>query len=162
MGRAPGSAGRQARRVLPDVAWPISPPALVRAFAPPSAPWGPGHRGIDLAAPPGAPVRAMAPGIVAFAGEVGGIGVVTIDHGGFHSTYQPIETDRAVGDAVATGSVIGRTASSGEPGGHCAGRCLHLGVLVGEDYMDPLRLLRRIAVLKPLRPAATPPAGAPG
>ena len=71
--------------------WPMSPPpAVVRGFEPPGSPYGPGHRGIDLAGRLGTPVLAVASGTVTFAGRVAGIDVVVVDHGALDSTYQPV------------------------------------------------------------------------
>ena len=61
--------------LIPPVDGPIS-----RHFEPPQGPYGPGHRGIDLAVPEGTPVRAAAAGTVSFAGVVAGVLAVTIDH----------------------------------------------------------------------------------
>lgn len=145
-------------------AWPIDPPEIVRVFDGPDTPFGPGHRGLDLAAGPGAPVRALLAGRVAFAGDVAGTPVVTIDHGGWRSTYQPVRADLRVGAWVAAGEVIGSTAATG---GHCAGHCLHLGVIAADVYRDPLTVLKGPPLLRPMsRPVLTPrrgvrPAGAP-
>lgn len=126
--------------------WPVLPPSVVRAFDPPEQPWLPGHRGIDLAGGPGTAVRAMGAGTVVFSGEVAGIGVVTIDHGRFRSTYQPVQATAPVGSRVDAGAVIGVTSPTG---GHCAGACLHLGVVAEGGYRDPLPLLLGSPVLKP-------------
>ena len=45
---------------------------VVRGFVEPANPYAPGHRGADLAAAPGAPVRAAGSGTVSFAGDVAG------------------------------------------------------------------------------------------
>src|SRR3954453_1199592 len=51
--------------------WPLAgSPPVTRPFEAPLGPFGPGHRGVDLAAAPGAPVLAAGPGVVAFAGMV--------------------------------------------------------------------------------------------
>src|SRR5262249_41228396 len=46
--------------------------AVVRPFQAPAFAYGPGHRGIDLAAAPGTPARAAGDGVVSFAGSVAG------------------------------------------------------------------------------------------
>src|SRR5690606_38546945 len=72
--------------------WPLGPPAppIVEGFSPPASPWGPGHRGVDLAARPKQPVHAAGPGRVSYAGRLAGRGVVAIDHGALRTTYLPI------------------------------------------------------------------------
>jgi murein DD-endopeptidase MepM/ murein hydrolase activator NlpD len=79
-GAAP--AAPAGRSVPPPTAGPDPPrvPALwmpaqgpvVRGFYARAGPYGPGHRGIDIAAPPGAIARAPAAGKVVFAGPVAG------------------------------------------------------------------------------------------
>src|SRR5881296_292194 len=72
--------------------WPVVGP-VIRAFDPPDSPYGAGHRGIDIAAPVGTPVRAAAAGTVTFAGSVGGSLFVTVDHGaGLLSSYGWLST----------------------------------------------------------------------
>src|SRR5260370_9905079 len=62
---------------LPPVDGPV-----VRAFQAPAFAYGPGHRGIDFAAPPGTPVRASGDGVVPFAGSVPGSLHVAFGHAG--------------------------------------------------------------------------------
>jgi murein DD-endopeptidase MepM/ murein hydrolase activator NlpD len=135
--------------------WPVDDPRLVSGFRPPAADWQSGHRGIDLAARTGAPVRAMAGGVIGFAGSVAGKPVVTVVlAGGARLTYEPVLASVRVGALVRDGTVIGTVAAAG---GHCGGMrgCLHVGLRSGADsgrtvYLDPLSLLdRRPAVLKP-------------
>ncbi|WMX44829.1 M23 family metallopeptidase [Streptomyces roseicoloratus] len=65
---------------LATAVWPIGPPRpdVLRDWQPPPGPYAAGHRGIDLAAPPGTPVRAPATGTITFAGPVAGHGVLTL------------------------------------------------------------------------------------
>jgi murein DD-endopeptidase MepM/ murein hydrolase activator NlpD len=120
-------------------------PLVVRGWAPPATPYGPGHRGVDLAAAPGAPVRAVARGRVVFAGRVAGRGVVSVALDGtgnpaLRTTYEPVRATVHKGDRVAPGQVVGVL---GAPPGyrHCAGSCLHWGLRRGAEYLDPLLLL---------------------
>ena len=123
-------------------AWPVSSPHVVRAFAPPPEPWLAGHRGVDLAVPPGAPVLSAGPGRVVFAGRVAGRGVVSVDHaGGLRTTYEPVDPAVQVGAAISAGQTLG-SLSAGHPG--CpAAACLHWGLRRGDAYLDPLALLGR-------------------
>ncbi|WP_307853931.1 M23 family metallopeptidase [Streptomyces tagetis] len=123
--------------------WPVGyRPAVVRGWEPPATPYGPGHRGVDLAAAPSSPVRAVAAGRVSFAGRVGGWGVVSVELAGtgdppLRTTYLAVAASVRRGDEVAAGDVLGAL----EPvGPHCAG-CLHWGLLRGEVYLNPLSLL---------------------
>jgi murein DD-endopeptidase MepM/ murein hydrolase activator NlpD len=136
--------------------WPLpGTPAVVRAFDPPPKRWLPGHRGVDLAGTAGVPVLAAGPGVVAFAGHVAGVGVISVDHaGGLRTTYQPVRPLVHVGDHVTAGERIG-TLDAGHPGCSRAA-CLHWGLRRGEQYLDPLVLLGfgRVRLL----PLATDPA----
>jgi len=143
---APSSAA--AEPPLPGPAgWPLAgPPAVVRGFDSPEHDYGPGHRGVDLAVAPGQPVRAALAGTVAFAGPVAGRGVVSIDHGAYRTTYEPVTARVRAGQRVALGETIGRVGT----GGHCADRCLHWGLRRGGTYLDP-RLLITARATGPLR-----------
>ena len=68
------------------------------------------HRGIDLAAPPGSPVRAACGGRVSFAGRVPGGGrTVSVRCGALVATYQHLGSVAvARGQAVISGGRIGR------------------------------------------------------
>jgi len=123
--------------------WPLEPrPAVVRPFRAPPTPWSAGHRGVDLAARPGAVVHAAGAGRVTFAGRVAGRGVVVVSHaGGFRTTYEPVDHRPTVGAVVATGAPIGILSSVP---GHCPpAACLHWGALRGSTYLDPLTLVGR-------------------
>ncbi|MEU3569377.1 M23 family metallopeptidase [Kitasatospora sp. NPDC036755] len=119
------------------------PGGLLGRFEPPAKAWTAGHRGVDLAAAPGAEIRAAAPGVIAFSGLVAGRPVVTVSHPGsgtppLRTTYLPVTGTLPVGTPVAAGRTIGLLAPGGR---HCPGRdCLHWGLLRGNRYLDPLAL----------------------
>jgi murein DD-endopeptidase MepM/ murein hydrolase activator NlpD len=144
-------------------AWPLDrPAALSGEFDAPDTPYSAGHRGVDLPGWAGDEVRAVAAGVVTFAGPVAGIGVVTIDHGDERSTYQPVKASLSVGAAVETGDVIGTLATIGS---HCAGACLHLGRLAGDVYLNPMDRLSSqstIRLIDPDGPVPVPPVGPSG
>lgn len=129
--------------------WPLdATPVVVRPFDPPSDPWGAGHRGVDLAADRGQPVRAPQGGTVTFAGAVAGRPVVVITHpGGLRTTLEPVAATVAVGTPVTSGDTVGSLAPTP---GHCApATCLHWGIRRGPTYLDPLSLVgpRRVVLL---------------
>ena len=74
------------------------------------------RRGIDIRAPSGTPVRAVAPGTVAWAGWMRGYGnVVILDHGdGYHSVVAHLaEVMRPLGAHVFEGEVLGTVGDTG-------------------------------------------------
>ncbi|HLP87185.1 MAG TPA: M23 family metallopeptidase [Nostocaceae cyanobacterium] len=76
------------------------------------------HSGIDLLAPTGTPVEAIAPGIVVFAKEQGSYGkVVIINHvGGMQSRYAQLDSIQVtLGQKINQGVVIGTIGTSGQP-----------------------------------------------
>ncbi|MGW2861317.1 M23 family metallopeptidase [Streptomyces sp. NPDC001205] len=128
-------------------AWPVLPPAVVHPWAPPATPYGPGHRGVDLAAPPGTPIHAAAGGRVTFAGQVAGQGVLTITLPGptsppLRTTYEPVRPLVTRGTEVTAGQIV---ATADSAPSHCPGGCLHWGLLRGDIYLNPLLLLHRAA-----------------
>lgn len=130
-------------------AWPVTGP-VIAAFDPPDSPYGSGHRGIDIATRVGTAVLAPADGTVTFAGPVGGRRFVTIDHGGgLRSTVSFVEDLRVrAGDVVARGDVV---AASGT--GHADETVphVHLGVRLGDTYVDPLPYLEPVSVSSYIR-----------
>lgn len=121
--------------------WPLAAPhPVVRPFVPPATPYGPGHRGVDLAGEPGTPVTAAGDGVVFHAGPLAGRGVVSIIHAnGLRTTYEPVTAAVVTGARVTRGQVIGHLA--GGHSGCVAAACLHWGALRGDEYLDPLALL---------------------
>jgi hypothetical protein len=132
-----------ARADGPRWQWPTpSPHAVVARFEAPATPYGPGHRGIDIAADGGVQIRAVEAGTVRFSGSLAGRGVVSVVHAdGLLSTYEPVTSTLSEGERVAAGDVLG-TLEGGSPSSHCGAQdCLHLGARRGESYLDPLLLL---------------------
>ena len=115
-----------------------------------------GHRGVDLAGVAGDPVVSAAAGTVHFAGQVGGVATVSIDHGnGWRTTYQPVAASVSVGEAVHQGQQIGTLRA-----GHCLiDTCLHWGLTDGTNYADPLLILTDARVR--LLPRGSSPRTAP-
>jgi murein DD-endopeptidase MepM/ murein hydrolase activator NlpD len=123
---------------------------VLAPFRAPATPYSPGHRGIDLAAEPGATILAPAEGVVSFAGPVAGRDIVAIDHGGgVVSAMEPVGALVTVGTIVRAGDVIGTVSS----GGHCDARCVHFGVRVHGEYVSPYLFFGGLprAVLLPVK-----------
>ena len=99
------------------------------------------HRGLDIAAPPGTPVGAMASGVVSLAEAdmyfTGG--TVMVDHGhGLHSIYAHLRDVLVeAGQDVAQGAVLGTVGSTGR----AAGPHLHWGVYWFGQAVDPALLV---------------------
>ncbi|MBT2426223.1 MULTISPECIES: murein hydrolase activator EnvC [unclassified Streptomyces] len=124
--------------------WPLAGrPSVLRGWEPPATPYGPGHRGVDLAARPGDAVVAAATGRVSFAGRVAGRGVLVIELAGsgappLRTTYEPVRALVDKDDEVVAGQPVGVMEAGPF---HCAGGCLHWGLRRGDAYLDPLSLL---------------------
>ncbi len=133
----------------------VTPPRWRTPFLPPVPTYLPGnfgarrvingesrmpHSGVDLRLPQGTPVRAIADGLVAFAGEqfFGGRSVV-VDHGGgvFSVYYHLEEFTVAEGERISRGERIGSVGATGR----ATGPHLHFGVRVPGGRVDPTRLL---------------------
>jgi murein DD-endopeptidase MepM/ murein hydrolase activator NlpD len=96
-------------------------------------------------------VLSAGPGVVGFAGLIGGVGVVTVRHGnGVETTYEPVAASVRAGDPVLAGRQVGvirgRLAQ-------CARVCLAWGLRRGASYLDPLALVGAVRVrLLPMLP----------
>lgn len=111
---------------------------MLASFVAPRSTYGPGHRGIDVAATQGQDVLAVDAGVVSHVGVVAGRGTVSVTHAsGLRSTYEPVRAGVMTGAEVAAGDVLGQVSGRS----HCGGGCLHLGALVGAVYVDPRPLL---------------------
>lgn len=94
------------------------------------------HNGLDLAAPPGTPVYAAAPGTVVSAGWNGVFGqAVEIDHGyGYRTLYGHLSRiEVRVGDQLEKGDLVGRVGSTGRS----SGPHLHYTVFRNGLAVDP-------------------------
>ncbi len=151
--------GRSPAGFVPEWSWPLHPaPKVLRLFDKPAQNWKRGHRGVDLAVGAALPGSVVSPaaGVVSFAGTVVDRGVVSIDHGGGRiSSFEPVDPLVVKGQRIAEGELVATVtvpATGGTGGVHCSESCLHWGVRVDGDYVDPLGLVmdRRPSVLLPL------------
>jgi murein DD-endopeptidase MepM/ murein hydrolase activator NlpD len=116
-------------------------------------PWPEFHKGLDLAADYGTPVRAAADGIVRSTGWDGGFGnKVDIDHeNGYHTWYAHLSRFAvAPGRHVRKGEIIAYVGATGE----ATGPHLHYQVMLGGQAIDPYPYLNGI----PAKVLATLPA----
>jgi murein DD-endopeptidase MepM/ murein hydrolase activator NlpD len=99
------------------------------------------HRGVDVAAPAGTPVAAMASGVVSLAEPdmyfTGG--TVMLDHGhGLHSIYAHLDQVRVtVGQRLRQGQTLGTVGATGR----ATGPHLHWGVYWFDQAVDPALLV---------------------
>lgn len=133
---------------------PVEAP-VTRPFVRPPCQWCPGHRGVAFATVPGTAVRAIAPGVVTFAGAVAGRRFVTVtDDDGLQVTYGYLATVAVrAGVRVPAGVLLGTT---GDP--------LLLTVRVNGEYVDPAAYLGRWrwpTRLVPVDGSPAPPAPPP-
>jgi murein DD-endopeptidase MepM/ murein hydrolase activator NlpD len=164
LGLSPAPGPQVPGPFVAEWSWPLRPaPDILRNFEKPPKPWQRGHRGVDLAIPsgnagPGAvgtPILSPGDGVVSFAGTVVDRGVLSIDHGGGRvSSFEPVSTDLRKGQRVEEGDVVAALAVTAAATGpwHCASPCVHWGVRVDGEYVDPLSFVmdRRPSVLLPL------------
>ena len=147
---------------VPALWMPVTGP-LVRGFDARAGPYGPGHRGIDIAAPVGELVRAPTAGRVVFAGPVAGVNWVTLVVApGVLVTLGPLLDPVVTATRVRSKAPVGRIGPghAATPAAPAAPAALHLSVRVDGVYVDPLVYL----VDRP-RPRLVPlpaPGGLPG
>jgi len=118
--------------------------AVAAGFGWRTDPWPEFHKGLDLEADYGTPVRASAAGVVATAGwDPGGFGIkVDIDHGnGYHTWYAHLSrVTVAAGQHVTKGESIALSGSTGES----TGPHLHYQVMYEGQPVDPLPFLNGV------------------
>ncbi len=143
---------RAAGRLAQDSSWRWPLPGEPKVLAPfdkPAEQWSAGHRGIDLAAAEGTKIIAPNNGRIVFRSTVVDRPVIVIVHAsGFKTSLEPASSDLEVGSWISAGEEVGVVAS----GAHCSGRCLHWGVRLDGDYIDPALLIKdlRPSILLPL------------
>ncbi|MFE6994913.1 murein hydrolase activator EnvC family protein [Microbacterium sp. NPDC057659] len=147
---AAGAARPAADAALPSDApwtWPVEGAhEITEPFRAPAHRYGPGHRGMDIAAI--GPLRSPASGVVAFRGTVVDRGVLTIDHGdGYVITLEPVVSALGPGDIVEAGQIM----AEASVGGHAAPGTVHVGVRLHDEYVNPRPLFGDVprAILYP-------------
>ena len=130
----------------PDL-WPVEGP-LMASFGQRADPFtgeGEFHKGVDIRAAAGTPVRAAADGVIIFSGRDGGYGrLVIVDHGGNLRTYYAhlSRFDAQVGRTLRRGEVLGEVGSTGRS----TAPHLHYEVRIGGAPVNPYRYLPRTEV----------------
>jgi murein DD-endopeptidase MepM/ murein hydrolase activator NlpD len=131
--RPSGAAFVPARvSLLPPV-----PGGIVDNWRPPSSPYGPGNRGVDLRAGVGEPVLSVGDGTITFAGQVGGRLFVVIDTGS--------ELRITLGFLQRAVVRTGQTVKARELVAYANGP-VHVGARQGTTYIDPRPLFARRVV----------------
>jgi len=100
------------------------------------------HSGIDIAAPPGTPIRVTAPGTVTSAGWMGGYGItVRVSHKyGFETIYAHCLTVSVnVGDRVRKGQQVATVGQTG----NATGNHLHYEIRLGGVAINPYPYMSR-------------------
>ncbi len=115
---------------------PPVPGGIVDNWRPPSSPYGPGNRGVDLRASAGEPVHSVGNGVVTFAGQVGGRLFVVIEIGGVKITLGFLKSIVVkAGQSVRSGNLV---AYANGP--------VHVGARQGTTYIDPRPLFAKKSV----------------
>ncbi len=120
---------------------PVTPLRVLEPFRAPANGYAAGHRGVDLVAAPGQPVRAPLTGHVTFVGTVAGRPVLVISDGARTVSLEPVLAQVHSRQPALAGQLVGRVGV----GGHCSLHCVHVGLRVAGAYIDPLRMHVRLA-----------------
>ena len=144
-----------ANRQLPSL-MPVPTGYLISSYGGRRDPFGQGwrnHGGVDFDAATGAPILAVADGVVAFSGWHSGYGnTIEIDHGnGLRTKYAHNQLNQVqVGDLVRAGQQIGRVGSTGRS----TGSHLHFEVHQDGRRTNPMAFLRDIGQRRPVADTA--------
>ena len=98
------------------------------------------HRGVDIAAAAGTPIRAAQSGTVVFSGHLSGYGnTIIVEHGGGYRTLYGHASRNLVreGDTISAEQVIGEVGSSGRS----TGTHLHFELQKSGERLDPKEFL---------------------
>jgi murein DD-endopeptidase MepM/ murein hydrolase activator NlpD len=150
------ATAHRSRRLAPSVAappslWPVEG-RLMSGFAQRTDPFsgeGAFHKGVDISASTGTPVRSAADGVVILAEPVsGGYGrLVIVDHGGGVQTYYAhlSKINVHTGQELHRGDLVGAVGSSGRT----TAPHLHYEVRVDGTPRNPIRYLANASVFRP-------------
>lgn len=98
------------------------------------------HKGLDIAAKTGTPIKAVSTGKIIHSGTMGGYGnLIIIDHGNGVKTYYGhcSKLYAKKGETVKTGEIIATVGSTG----NSTGSHLHLEVRLNNQILNPLKYL---------------------
>lgn len=135
---------RQLGKAVTPSGWPVTYGWVSSRYGPRNDPFSGRlsvHKGVDIASPMGSPVLAMGDGVVTYAGEKRGYGVlVEITHGrGYVTRYAHLsKTISKVGERVSKGQEVAKVGSSGRS----TGPHLHIEVYRSHARVDPGDYLR--------------------
>ena len=131
---------------------------IVEPYREPACAYCAGHRGVSVAVADGAEVRAIADGVITFAGEVAGTLYVVLQfapnfrltYGGLRDRLSDSGAEINTGDEIKKGAVLGHV-----------GTRVYLGVRRGVDPVSPLPFIgvRRSRLVRPDAPRCHTPFG---
>ncbi|WP_430592682.1 peptidoglycan DD-metalloendopeptidase family protein [Humidisolicoccus flavus] len=147
LGSTPASTAFAADR---DWVFPVESDHVLRAFDLSHGKYGAGHRGVDLDAGLGDPLVSPVDGVVRFVGFVVDRTVITVESdSGELLSFEPVAPLVVVGERVTAGQHLATVVSGHLP----CGSCLHFGVRLNDEYVNPLQYFSmEQAVLLPLEP----------
>ncbi len=120
--------------------WPIASSRITSEFGGREAPLegaSTSHKGVDIGAATGTPIKAAASGTVVISTYSASAGnYIMINHGGgVYTVYMHMASlGASVGDEVSQGDTIGTCGSTG----NSTGPHLHFGIRINGSYVDPL------------------------